>query len=373
MLLALASVASAQGLRFPTTEEQAPLWSPNAYVDHDGVDWACGELRYDGHRGSDFGAGSWSGMNEGRDIVAAAMGTVVTAHDGAHDKCVTGDCSGGGGFGNHVRLLHPDGSETIYAHMKKDSVVVVPGQGVQCGDPLGQMGSSGHSFGPHLHFEVRDAEGTRVDPFLGACSEGPERWLDPGEHGDLPGTDCDLWPACEPLGELRCGETVLGSTAVGRSRQSYHGCSAWTEYTGPEVAYTLDLPTRSRVEVRLTGLSEDLDLWVLEDLACDATACLEQSSVSGTQTESLRFEHDPGQLVLVLDGWRGAVSDFELSVSCTELGPLDTSDPLDSPDPQLDSTPPEGGCSSSFPLPRGLWFVLVGTGLCAIRPTSGCK
>ncbi len=98
-----------------------------AYFDHSGKDWNCGTKRYGGHRGSDYGCGSWSGMSAGRDIVAAAAGKVVYAHDGEYDKCSTGKCSGGSGFGNYVKLQHADGKFTYYAHMKKGTVAVKTG------------------------------------------------------------------------------------------------------------------------------------------------------------------------------------------------------------------------------------------------------
>lgn len=50
---------------------------------------------------------------------------------------------------------------TAYAH--QSSVLVKPGQEVSKGDPIGVLGSTGYSTGPHLHFEVRE-DGTVVDP-----------------------------------------------------------------------------------------------------------------------------------------------------------------------------------------------------------------
>lgn len=58
-----------------------------------------------------------------------------------------------GGYGNMVLVRHPNGLETVYAHMSK--LLVKAGQYVHAGDTLGLGGSTGHSTGPHLHFEVR--------------------------------------------------------------------------------------------------------------------------------------------------------------------------------------------------------------------------
>lgn len=58
-----------------------------------------------------------------------------------------------GGFGNLVVIRHYNGLETFYAHLSKH--LVAPDQWVNAGDPIGLGGNTGHSFGSHLHFEVR--------------------------------------------------------------------------------------------------------------------------------------------------------------------------------------------------------------------------
>ena len=57
------------------------------------------------------------------------------------------------GFGNLVIIRHYNGLETFYAHLSKH--LVVPNQVVNAGDPIGLGGNTGHSYGSHLHFEVR--------------------------------------------------------------------------------------------------------------------------------------------------------------------------------------------------------------------------
>lgn len=57
------------------------------------------------------------------------------------------------GFGNLVIIRHYNGLETFYAHLSKH--LVVPNQIVTAGDPIGLGGNTGHSYGSHLHFEVR--------------------------------------------------------------------------------------------------------------------------------------------------------------------------------------------------------------------------
>jgi peptidoglycan hydrolase-like protein with peptidoglycan-binding domain len=66
-----------------------------------------------------------------------------------------------GGYGNLVVVKHRLGFESWYAHMSR--VAASPGQPVSGGVTIGYVGSTGHSTGPHLHFEVRHF-GTPVDP-----------------------------------------------------------------------------------------------------------------------------------------------------------------------------------------------------------------
>ena len=68
-----------------------------------------------------------------------------------------------GGYGYCVFLQHPDGMVTIYEHLLKDIPVTV-GQHVERGQLIGYSGSTGNSTGPHLHFEMRDADGKAVNP-----------------------------------------------------------------------------------------------------------------------------------------------------------------------------------------------------------------
>jgi murein DD-endopeptidase MepM/ murein hydrolase activator NlpD len=66
-----------------------------------------------------------------------------------------------GGFGNVVIIRHYNGLETVYAHLSK--IKVKPGQVVVAGQMVGLGGSTGHSTGSHLHFEVR-FKGVPINP-----------------------------------------------------------------------------------------------------------------------------------------------------------------------------------------------------------------
>ena len=210
MATQVASEANAQAYRFPIDGGRS---YPTAYVDHGGRDWHGGDWTYGGHGGSDYGIGGFPAMDAGRSMVAGAAGEVVAAHDGEFDRCTTADCAGGGGYGNHVRIRHGDGKETVYAHLRRGSVAVNRGARVSCGQRIGQVGSSGWSTGPHLHFEVKTAGGGTDDPFAGPRSGPLSYWVDQGAYRELPSTRCeggggpapapDPEPAPEPEPERR--------------------------------------------------------------------------------------------------------------------------------------------------------------------------
>ncbi|GAB1689399.1 M23 family metallopeptidase [Krasilnikovia sp. M28-CT-15] len=89
----------------------------------------------------------WGRMHEGVDL-AAPDGTPIRAA-GAGVVVAAGPAEG---YGNAVLIDHGNGYLTHYGHMSKITAKV--GQRVQAGEQIGNEGSTGHSTGPHLHFEV---------------------------------------------------------------------------------------------------------------------------------------------------------------------------------------------------------------------------
>ena len=76
------------------------------------------------------------------------------------------------GYGQWVRIKHPDGSVTEYGHMYERFVKV--GDHVEGGQKIASMGSEGQSTGPHLHFEVHldGGTGTGDDPIKYMADRG---------------------------------------------------------------------------------------------------------------------------------------------------------------------------------------------------------
>ena len=103
------------------------------------------------HGAVDFGS---AGIN-GQPVYAVADGVVVTA------KALNYS------YGNYVIIAHYNGLYTLYAHGQAGSIRVSEGQYVSQGQQIMNVGSTGNSTGPHLHFEVRTSPGlydNRVNP-----------------------------------------------------------------------------------------------------------------------------------------------------------------------------------------------------------------
>ncbi len=90
----------------------------------------------------------------GVDLSGVAVGTAVLAAAGG-EVIVSRSSGWNGGYGSYVVIKHPNGTQTLYAHLSSVSVAV--GQKVSSGAKIGGMGNTGRSTGPHLHFEVRGA------------------------------------------------------------------------------------------------------------------------------------------------------------------------------------------------------------------------
>ncbi|WP_436947703.1 M23 family metallopeptidase [Streptomyces sp. SudanB52_2052] len=116
----------------------------SAYYGQSGINWMSL------HTGIDFP------VSYGTTVMAATDGTVRTQWNSA--------------YGNMMIVTAKDGTETWYCHL---STYTVPsGTTVKAGDPIARSGNSGNSTGPHLHFEVRPAGGSPIDPLPWLRSHG---------------------------------------------------------------------------------------------------------------------------------------------------------------------------------------------------------
>lgn len=108
---------------------------------------------------------------EGTLVRASRSGIVM---DVANDFFRSGKTEKYKAMANYVRILHNDGTMALYAHLQLESALVKMGQQVAAGQPLGRVGSTGFSEGPHLHYVVQKNFGgeLRSIPFRVAGPNG---------------------------------------------------------------------------------------------------------------------------------------------------------------------------------------------------------
>ncbi|MDE7225720.1 MAG: M23 family metallopeptidase, partial [Ruminococcus sp.] len=144
----------------PTESPTEPETFVVPSVSESGFAWPCPGFSYitsyygyrwgRNHNGIDVGDG---GIMNGA-AIASQSGTVITVVNSCtHNYGKDYSCGCGGGFGNYVVISHDGTYSTLYGHLSYASVSV--GQFVNQGDVIGAIGSTGHSTGAHLHFEVR--------------------------------------------------------------------------------------------------------------------------------------------------------------------------------------------------------------------------
>jgi murein DD-endopeptidase MepM/ murein hydrolase activator NlpD len=184
-------------------------------IDGDGLAHDCNEPGYVGHEGTDIDI-TFEAQAAGTAVFAAADGVVVFAFDGKHDQCPdenepdcqppqstepgssngTTVCTPVGPYcgtgeegcawcfagGNVIVIRHhdvPGVFATRYDHLKKNSVLVEPGDTVTRGQKIAEAASAGSSTAPHLHFEVWGTGFYELaDPWAGQCgpNTGPSLW-----------------------------------------------------------------------------------------------------------------------------------------------------------------------------------------------------
>lgn len=144
------------------------------YLDRDpssaAVDFACGQLTYDTHNGTDFAIPDERAMAKGVAVKAVASGKVLRVRDGVPDIRVADqtDKSRVQGIecGNGVIIDHGNGWQSQYCHLRQGSIAIKPNTSVGSGAVLGMVGESGLASFPHVHLTVR-YQNKVVDPFVG--------------------------------------------------------------------------------------------------------------------------------------------------------------------------------------------------------------
>ncbi|MEV6771144.1 M23 family metallopeptidase [Nocardia sp. NPDC051030] len=107
----------------------------------------------------------WGAMHYGIDF-ADAIGTPIHSVMGG----TVVEAGPASGFGLWVRVLQDDGTTAVYGHV--NDMYVQAGQHVNAGDVIATVGNRGNSTGPHLHLEIWDAAGSKMDPLPWLASKG---------------------------------------------------------------------------------------------------------------------------------------------------------------------------------------------------------
>jgi hypothetical protein len=129
---------------------------------------------------------------------------------------------------------------------------------------------------------------------------------------------------CDNAPLLQCGAVVDSSNAGASNAVSQYGCVTFDE-SGGEVVYRLELTSFTEVDLRLTGMTADLDMFLLS--ACDASSCMRSST--GVSSERIVACIAPGTYYLVVDGFAGQTSDFRPEMFCTPCTPCAPAVPND--------------------------------------------
>ena len=176
--------ASALDLGIPIACEYGVDCFIENYFDHSSKrdevqDHTCGAITQDGNLSTDFILQNYQMMKEGVNVVAGDSGIVLHTRDGMSDISV--DLIGeeavrGRECGNGVIIEHKRGYVTQYCHLKKNSILVKPGEKVEKGETIAEVGVSGITTFPYLEFTVR-LDGEAIDPFTGENPVTGERHI----------------------------------------------------------------------------------------------------------------------------------------------------------------------------------------------------
>ncbi|MGO1075247.1 M23 family metallopeptidase [Inquilinus sp. CA228] len=241
------------------------------YVDTDPgprfANFRCDSLGYDGDNGTDIRLRDLAAMRRGVSVLAAADGVVIGVRDGEPDISVEQrgiDAVIGREAGNGVMIDHGGGWQTRYAHLRRGSVRVKPGDSVRAGQLLGLTGLSGRAEFPAVEFSIRKGE-TWVDPFTalpigsGCRTAGHSLWA-----ANVPYIQTDLLIAGFAAGRpdweaARRGDYI--DTRGARGEPLVLWAESFGVQTGDIQAFIITGPDGKPVHQERTALSAAKDLW----------------------------------------------------------------------------------------------------------------
>ena len=158
--------------------------------------------------------GGYAHVHKGVDFRAPMSARIYAAGDGVVEKM-----GRNGGYGRHVLIRHANGYKTGYAHMSGYSRQLYPGAKVKQGDLVGFVGSTGHSTGPHLHYEVI-LNGRHVDPMALQLPTGRKLAAKPAIQSDFDQHRREIDKIRRQLGAGIEIASTGGHTAMGGAHQA---------------------------------------------------------------------------------------------------------------------------------------------------------
>jgi hypothetical protein len=186
--------------------------------------------------------------------------------------------------------------------------------------PEGTDGDTPPDVPPDLPADNED-----VGPTTENCTNG----LDDDGDGYVDCTDDDCLDddacqgICRPTRTVTCGTEVWASNDDWGStdRILVVECLDYDDYTGPEIAYTLDIPELGKVYIGLEDFRDDLDIFLLDsdDGICETSSCISASTEGAWDDEYMDVNLDAGTYYILIDGFEDTVSDFYLWIYCTDL------------------------------------------------------
>jgi len=233
-----------------------------------------------------------------------------------------------------------------------------------CGDNPSTSDKDGFHVGEKIQYKVYKNEQEYEDVFaeyhsLGAFSNGR-----PNAEGTFVGGFTDSYlktlvtsidvgqPTCDNPVLISCNIPLIRATnALFDSSSVNTVCTSDNLIDGPEAYFLLQIEEEQDVKIKISDLSNDLELYVLGP-SCNDQNCYAEAENFGNGDEILLLENlAPGDYFVLVDGYIGATSEFNLEVECLDLedeelpGPTDPNDP-DNPIPPDPDCPTVITCSS---------------------------